>query len=189
MNYDYSKRNYLLPRGLKDLGDVLKLETQKRNEQNRQPLRTSEEIRQVFRKYVPEIAAGTVEIVSLARNVGRRCLLLVRSHDPKVSAVQACSFERGERLNAIVGELRGELPSVMEYHSSPEELIRAIFHWPEEVVLDSGTRQAVVTINSLSRKKVMVGKEDQVVRMISELTGLVSELTGWKISLAGTGNT
>src|SRR5688572_19866286 len=93
MNHDYSKRDYLLPEGCKDLGDVLKLEAQKTNEEIRQPLRTNEEIRQVFRRYVPEIAAGTVEIVSLARDVGRRCLLVVRSHDPKVSAVEACSFQ------------------------------------------------------------------------------------------------
>jgi len=32
----------------------------------------------------------------------------------------------------------------------------------------------------------MVGKEDQMVRMLSELTGLVSEITGWKITLAST---
>jgi len=183
MNYDYSKRDYLLAEGCKDLGDVLRLEA---HEEIRPPLRTNEEIRQVFRRYVPEIAAGTVEIVSLARDVGRRCLLVVRSHDPKVSAVQACSFQRGERLNAIVADLGGEFPSVMPWHSSPEEFIRAAFGWPENVVLDSGSRRAVVTIHRLSRKQVMVGKEDQIVRMLSELTGLVSEITGWKISLART---
>ena len=196
MNYDYSKRDYLLPKGCKDLGDVLKLEAQKRNGMTRcplrtneavcQPLRTHDEIRQVFCKYVPEIAAGTVEIVSLARKVGRRCLLVVRSHDPKVSAVEACSFQRGERLNAIVADLGGELPSVLQWHASPEELIKTAFAWPEEVVLDSGSRRAVVMIHPLSRHKVMVGKEDQIVRMLSELTGLVSEITGWKISLVRT---
>ncbi len=188
MNYDYSKRDYLLPQGCKDLGDVLKLEAQKRNEKFRQPLRTNEDIRQVFRRYVPEIAAGTVEIVALARNVGRRCLLVVRSNDSKVSAVQACSFQRGERLDALVADLGGELASVIEWHSSPEELIRAAFGGLEEVALDSSTRQAVVTIHPLSRNRVVVGDEDQIVRMLSEMTGLVSELTGWKISLARTGN-
>lgn len=58
--------------------------------------------------------------------------------------------------------------------------------WPEEVVLDSVSRRAVVLIHPFARKKVMVGKEDQIVRMLSELTGLVSEITGWKISLART---
>jgi transcription antitermination factor NusA-like protein len=183
MNYDYSKRDYLLPEGCKDLGDVLKLEALKGNE-IRQPLRTNEEIRQVFRKYVPEIAAGTVEIVSMARIVGHRCLLVVRSHDPKVSAVQACSLERGERLNALIAELGGEFPSVILWQPSSEELFKTAFPWPAQVVLDSGARQAVVTIQPLSRKLVMCRKEDQMVQWASEMTVLVSELTGWKISLA-----
>ena len=36
MNYDYSKRDYLLPEGCKDLIDVLRFEAQKRVPQQRQ---------------------------------------------------------------------------------------------------------------------------------------------------------
>ncbi len=187
MNFDYSKRGGLLPKGCKDLGDVLKLEALK-TKKIRQPWHTNEEIREVFRRYVPEFAAGTVEIVSIARNVGRRCLLVVRSHDPQVSGVEAFSFKRGERLSALVAELGGEHPSVIEWRASAEELIRAAFGGLETVALDSGTRQATVTIHPLSRNQVVVAKEDQIVRMLSELAGLVSEVTGWKIRLVGEGN-
>ncbi|MGA2177321.1 MAG: hypothetical protein ABSH38_20290 [Verrucomicrobiota bacterium] len=184
MNYDYSKRDYLLPEGCKDLGDFLKLEALKGNE-IRQPLRTNEEIRQVFRRYFPEVAAGTVEIVSMARIVGHRCLLVVRSHDPKVSAVQAFSLGRGERLNALFADLRGEYATIHLWQPSPEAFIETAFPWPAQVVLDSGARQAVVTIHPAQWISfVMWRNRDQMVQWASEMTVLFSELTGWKISVA-----
>ena len=183
MNYDYSKRDYLLPDGCKDISDALKLEALKANE-NREPLRTNEEIRQVFRKFFPAIAAGTVEIVSLARIVGRGCLLVVRSHDPKVSAMEACRFERGERLNALIAELHGEYFCIMLWQPSPEEFIRIAFLGPQKAVLDSGTHQAVVTLNPIWFHHFGIDERKRRIDQLSEMTILVSELTGWKISLA-----
>jgi transcription antitermination factor NusA-like protein len=107
MNNAYSKRDYLLPEGCQDLADVLKLEAQIINEIH-QPLHTRDEIRQVMRRPVPEIAAGTVEIVSISRDQERRCCVAVRSQAPKVSPVDACTGERGTRIKAIIRELGGE---------------------------------------------------------------------------------
>jgi transcription antitermination factor NusA-like protein len=113
--------------------------------------------------------------------------LVVRSRDQGVSAVEAFSFVRGERLNALKAELGGEFPTIVQWQSSPEELIRAAF-LPGEVALDSDGKQATVTLHPAQRQGIMVDGEDQIVRATSELTGLVSELTGWKISLASTEN-
>ena len=71
------------------------------------------EICELFRRYVPEIAAGTVEIVSVSRDVGRRCYVTVRSHDPKADPVGACTGERGARIKAIIRELGGELFTIV----------------------------------------------------------------------------
>jgi transcription antitermination factor NusA-like protein len=184
MSNQSQHRGYLLPDGCKDLGDVLKLEANKLKTKPGPVLHTNEEIRDVLRRHIPELANGTVEIVAMARNVGRRCLLAVCSHDLKVCPVKVCSFERGKRTDAIIRELGGELPSVTLWDPSAEVLIRRVLGGLERVVFDAATKRAVVTVHPLSRNRVIVGQEDQIVRMLSELAGLVSELTGWKVSLA-----
>ena len=181
MKHDYKKRTFSLPNGCKNLSDVIKRKAQTKRRATRRPLHTNEEVREVFRRYVPAIASGRVEIVSMARNVGRRCLLVVRSNDPKVSAVQACSFRRGDRQTAFIRELCGELPTIIVWRESPEELIRDACTFPySRVVLDAERLAAVVTIDRERRHRV---GEDPIARMLSELTGLVSELTGWKVRL------
>ena len=145
----------------------------------------SEEIRQLFRRYVPEIKAGTVEIVSLARAIGRRSCVAVRFHDPTVSAVQACSGDEGARLNAIAAELGGEHFTMVPWHASPEQLIADAFSHPGlRVLSNSRERQAVVTIDIIALGLFLRGMPDRLALTFEELTGLVSELTGWKISLA-----
>lgn len=166
--------------------EVLNLETQKGKEMP-ESLRTNEEIQQVLHKYFPKIRDGSVEIVSLARTVGRRCLLVVRSRDQGVSAVEAFAFERGERLNALKAELGGELLTIVQWQSSPEKFIRTAF-LPGEVALHSDGKQATITLHPSQRDGLMVDGDDQRVRATSELTGLVSEVTGWKISMASTEN-
>lgn len=48
-----------------------------------------EEVRELFRKHVPEIANGIVELVSIARESGRLAVA-VRSRDSNVHPVTAC---------------------------------------------------------------------------------------------------
>lgn len=62
------------------------------------------------------------------------------------------------QLNALVAELGGEFPSVIRWQPSPEEFIRAAF-LGEKVDLDSGSRQAVVTIHPTKRNFVMAMSE------------------------------
>ena len=57
---------------------------------------------------MPEIFDGTVEIRSIAREAGNRTKLAVWSEDPNVDPIGACVGPRGQRVNAIVDELRGE---------------------------------------------------------------------------------
>ena len=52
-------------------------------------------IRGLFESEVPEIAAGTVEIKSIAREGGSRTKLAVISNDPKIDPVGSCVGQRG----------------------------------------------------------------------------------------------
>ena len=141
------------------------------------------EIRQVFHRHIPEIAAGAVEIVSVARDVGRRSYVAVRAHVPGVDPVGACTGERGARLKAMVADLGLEHLTLVRWENSTERFIRNALAGLNlsTVALNSTTREASVTVESAKMvpEQIEPGHPED-----SDLL-LASELTGWKISLHG----
>lgn len=65
-------------------------------------------LRRLFEQEVPEVYDGIVEIVSIAREAGDRSKVAVRSNDPNIDAVGTCVGPKGQRVQAIVNELKGE---------------------------------------------------------------------------------
>ena len=65
-------------------------------------------VKRLFEMEVPEIYDGTVEIKSVAREAGSRTKLAVWSADPNVDPIGACVGPKGQRVNTIVEELKGE---------------------------------------------------------------------------------
>ena len=76
-------------------------------------------IRRLFELEIPEIADGTVEIKSLAREAGSRTKIAVLSHDDAVDPVGACIGPKGGRKNAVAAELCGEKIDIIPYKDDP----------------------------------------------------------------------
>ena len=131
---------------------------------------SKEEIRQLFRKHVPEVNTGAVEIVCVARDVGRRSYVAVRSQ-PLVDPVGACSGVRGARQKAMADDLKGEYLTIVRWEASPERFIRNAFavRTAADVVLDQAAGTAVITIEQPPPNPADVE--------------LITELTGWRISM------
>ena len=72
-------------------------------------------VRKLFALEVPEIAAGLVEIVSLAREAGHRTKIAVRANDPTINAKGACIGEMGRRVRAVTEELAGEKIDIVDH--------------------------------------------------------------------------
>src|SRR5262245_48499338 len=81
------------------------------------------EIRQLFHKHVPEVAAGIVELVSIAREPGKEVMVAVRSNDNAINAVGACVGRRGVHPKNICRELGGEKVSIVLWSESSETFI------------------------------------------------------------------
>ena len=62
---------------------------------------------------------GIVEIKSIAREAGSRTKIAVWSNDPDVDPVGACVGMNGQRVNAIVNELRGEKIDIINWSDNP----------------------------------------------------------------------
>ena len=82
-------------------------------------------VKRLFELEVPEIYDGTVEIKSVAREAGSRTKLAVWSADPNVDPIGACVGPRGQRVNTIVEELKGEKMDIIKYSENPAEYIAA----------------------------------------------------------------
>lgn len=189
MSASNRSRSYLLPKGCTNLAELLKPKaaTQFRPPKSK-PLETNEQIRQVVHKYIPELANGTLEIVSTARVVGCRCLLVVRPASTTELPARLVSLSRGPQLNALIEELGGEVPSFRRWNPSAEEFIRQSFLGSEvKVALNPAEKSAIVTLNKRVFNEIRGNSSaitrDSLLRLQSEMVQLISEVTGWKISL------
>ena len=82
-------------------------------------------VKRLFELEVPEIYDGTVEVKSVAREAGSRTKLAVWSADPNVDPIGACVGPRGQRVNTIVDELKGEKMDIIKWSEDPAEYIAA----------------------------------------------------------------
>ena len=130
-------------------------------------------VRKLFALEVPEIAAGLVEIVSLAREAGHRTKIAVRSDDPSINAKGACIGELGRRVRAVTEELAGEKIDIVDHDVDLATFVAHALS-PAKVtsafVLDANTKavRALVPDYQLS---LAIGKEGQNARLAAKLTG------------------
>lgn len=134
-------------------------------------------VKRLFELEVPEIQTGIVEIKSISREAGSRTKLAVYSHDPNVDAVGACVGQRGQRVQTIVDELKGEKIDIIQWSDDAAALVSSALSPAKVVRVDAnkeqGTAHVVVVDSQLS---LAIGKEGQNAR-------LAAKLTGWKIDI------
>ena len=129
-------------------------------------------VKRLFESEVAEIADGTVEIKSIAREAGSRTKMAVYSENPNVDPVGACVGMNGARVNSIVEELRGEKIDIINWDENPGNLIQNALS-PAKIVAvfadpDEKTAKVVVPDYQLS---LAIGKEGQNARLAARLTG------------------
>ena len=129
-------------------------------------------VKRLFELEVPEIYDGTVEVKSVAREAGSRTKLAVWSADPNVDPIGACVGPRGQRVNTLVEELKGEKMDIIKWSEDPAEYIAAALS-PADVLSveelpDGKSCRVVVPDDQLS---LAIGKEGQNARLAAKLTG------------------
>ena len=133
-------------------------------------------VSKLFELEVPEIAQGTVEIKSIAREPGSRTKIAVATGEENIDPIGSAVGQRGTRVMAVINELGGEKIDIVEYSEDPEEYISNALSPAkiEEVkIKPKNTALCVVPNDQLS---LAIGKEGQNVR-------LAARLTGWKIDI------
>jgi N utilization substance protein A len=131
----------------------------------------------LFRREVPEVADGTVNIMGVARDPGLRAKVSVLSQDSNVDPVGACVGVRGSRIHNIVQELRGERIDIVPW--SPD-----IATYAANAL--SPARVSKIAIDDVEKSLEVVVPEDQLTPAIGKKgqnVKLAAKLLGWKIDI------
>lgn len=134
-------------------------------------------VKELFKREVPEIADGTVEIKAIAREAGSRTKIAVFSNNSDVDPIGSCVGARGIRVSGILKELKGEKIDIISYSEDPAEYITAALSPAAVSSIDINAQEKSCSVkvpeNQLS---LAIGKEGQNAR-------LAAKLTGWKIDI------
>jgi N utilization substance protein A len=131
----------------------------------------------LFKREVPEVDDGIVQIMGVARDPGSRAKVAVLSRERDVDPVGACVGVRGSRIQNIVQELRSERidivvwsPDIATYARnalSPAVISRIVVDEAE------GLLEVIVPDDQLTNS---IGRKGQNVK-------LAAKLLGWKIDI------
>lgn len=182
------KSEAVLPRGETPptshyrVGDRMKVYVQSLDLEAKGPIvtvsRTNPDlVAKLFEQEVPEIADGTVKVVSVARDPGSRTKIAVESTNSDVDPVGACVGVKGSRVQMIVRELENEKIDIVPYSENPRHFIASALvpAQIQGIEIDPDTRQAVVTVKK-GNLSLAIGKRGQNAR-------LAARLTGWKLDI------
>ncbi len=130
-------------------------------------------VKRLFELNVPELRDGLVEIKSISREAGSRTKMAVAATQSDIDPIGACVGPRGERVNAVVSELKGEKIDIVRYSENMEEYIAAALAPASVLAVDVAEDQkscrVVVPDDQLS---LAIGKEGQNARLAVRLTGV-----------------
>lgn len=139
-------------------------------------------LRRLFEMEAPEVASGTVQIKSIAREAGSRSKIAVHSDDEYIDPVGACVGQRGVRVSTVMSELGNEKIDIIEWSENPEIFVEKALS-PAEVMrvgLDQDTKEAVAYV-APDQQSLAIGKGGQNAR-------LAAKLTGWTIDIRSLGD-
>lgn len=134
-------------------------------------------LKRLFEIEVPEIYDGTVEIKSVSREAGDRSKIAVHSDNPEVDPVGSCVGQKGQRVQAIVNELKGEKIDIVRWSKDPVEYVANALSPSQvvKVIVDEEEKATTVIVPDF-QLSLAIGKRGQNAR-------LAAKLTGWKIDI------
>ena len=131
----------------------------------------------LFRREIPEVDDGTVQVMGVARDPGSRAKVAVLSRERDVDPVGACVGVRGSRIQNIVQELHGERVDIVV--------------WSQDV--STYARNALapaiisrITVNEAENLLEVTVPDDQLTSAIGrkgQNVKLAAKLLGWKIDI------
>lgn len=134
----------------------------------------------LFRREVPEVAQGAVELRVVSREAGGRTKVAVYSTQSGVDPVGSCVGQKGVRVQGVISELGGnEKVDIIQYSDDAKQFIISALAPAKDidVILDETKKEAKILVPE-DQLSLAIGRDGQNVR-------LAAKLTGWKIDIQG----
>ncbi len=137
----------------------------------------------LFKREVPEVAQGSVEIKIIAREAGSRSKIAVYSGQSGIDPVGSCVGQKGVRVQAIIQEFGGlEKIDIIQWQEDPKDFIAQALSPAKNVRVELSeeekTAHVFVLVEELS---LAIGRDGQNVRLASKLTGYRIEIEGEEV--------
>ena len=126
----------------------------------------------LFKTEVPEISEGIVKIIGAAREAGSRGKIAVSSTDPDIDPIGACVGIKGNRVQSVVQELKGEKIDIIPWHADPAKFVCNALAPAQvsRVIIDEVNHSMEVVVPD-DAQSIAIGKGGQNVRLASKLAG------------------
>lgn len=134
----------------------------------------------LFKREVPEVSQGAVEIKQIVREAGNRSKVAVASTQAGIDPVGSCVGQKGVRVQAIIQEFSGiEKIDIIQWQENIKNYITQALSPAKELKVEINekdkTAKVAVAPEELS---LAIGKDGQNVRLASKLTGYRIEIEG-----------
>ncbi len=129
-------------------------------------------VKELFKKEVPEVKDGSVEIKAVAREPSRRTKVAVYSKDSRIDPIGTCVGSKGVRISVIVKELGDEKIDVIKWSANPSIYIRNAMS-PAKVIsidIDEEMKRAKVYVDD-EEYSMAIGKSGVNAKLVAKLTG------------------
>jgi transcription termination/antitermination protein NusA len=129
-------------------------------------------IEELFKREVPEIANGVIEIKKVVREPGERAKIAVTSTQSGVDPVGACVGQKGVRVQTVIDELGGgEKIDIIQWNKDEKLFLIAALSPAKitSVEIDKSKKRAKVTVEE-KEAPLAIGKGGINVNLASRLT-------------------
>lgn len=138
----------------------------------------------LFKREVPEVAQGNVQIKAIAREPGNRAKIAVYSTQSGIDPVGSCVGQKGVRVQAIIQEFEGlEKIDIIQWQENAKQYIAQALSPAKDVrvEVDEDAKVAHVFVGA-DNLSLAIGREGQNVRLASKLTGYRIEIEEEKVA-------
>lgn len=138
-------------------------------------------VEKLFKREVPEMSSGSVEIRAISREAGVRTKIAVFSNQSGVDPVGSCVGQKGVRVQAVTNELGGERVDIVPWSENEADFVKAALSPAESLSVSLNKDEKIAKVKMPEDQlSLAIGKDGQNVR-------LAAKLTGWKIEIEGSG--
>ncbi|MEN9407090.1 MAG: hypothetical protein RLZZ455_306 [Candidatus Parcubacteria bacterium] len=134
----------------------------------------------LFKREVPEVSQGSVQIKAIVREPGNRAKVAVASTQPGIDPVGSCVGQKGVRIQAIIQEFSGlEKIDIIQWTDDQQTYVANALSPAKNVRVELKEEEKVAHVFvPADQLSLTIGGGGQNVRLASKLTGYRIEIEG-----------